>query len=62
VPKQTEAVAATVEERLAHLIVEHDVFIGDYRISDSDRSIIIKALRDRARWMAADTTSGEKRK
>ena len=56
-PKQTDA--ATVEERLADLIRVHEVYIGDYRVSDEDRATIAKALMDRARWKAADITSGE---
>jgi hypothetical protein len=58
VPKQSD----TIEGRLADLIVQHEVFIGDYRVSDDDRLLLVKALRDRARWMAADTKSGEKKK
>lgn len=56
-PQQSE----TVEGRLADLIETNEVYIGDYHVSGKDRGIIVKALRDRARWMAADVSSGERR-
>lgn len=58
-PKQAKE-AATVEGRLADLIEAEDVHIGVYHLSDNDRRVIVLALRDRARWMASDITSGER--
>ena len=57
-PKRGEA--ATVEGRLADLIEEGEVRIDGYRLSDNDRSIIVKCLRDRARWMASDIHADER--
>lgn len=52
----------TVEGRLAELIAEGEVLLNGYRLSGHDRAIIVKALLDRARWMASDITSGERRR
>lgn len=52
--------AGTTEGRLADLIEKGEVRLDDYLLSELDRTVIVKALRDRARWMAADIKSGEK--
>lgn len=54
--------AETIEGRLAELIAEGEVFVNGYRLSGGDCAIIVKALLDRARWMAVDIYSGEKGK
>jgi hypothetical protein len=58
--------ASTVEGRLADLIEGGVVTVyvpnteSAYRLSDDDRTLIVKTLRDRARWMASDIYSGER--
>jgi len=52
----------TVEGRLADLIEKFSVSIGhdSYSLSNEERTIIVKCLRERARWMASDIYSGER--
>jgi hypothetical protein len=58
---------SSVEAKLANRIADarEVIIIADddtaYRASDADCGVIIAALRDRARWMASDTRSGERK-
>lgn len=53
----------TVEGRLADLIenASSQVKINSCDISYEERMIIVKCLRERARWMASDIKSGERK-
>ena len=53
----------TIEGRLANLIEMHDVIIEglvDGYLSDNERTLIVKCLRERARWMSSDIYAGER--
>jgi hypothetical protein len=53
----------TVEGRLADMIEKTSVNLGhdSYSLSDEERMIVVKCLRERARWMASDIKSGERK-
>lgn len=50
----------TVEADLAGRIATCEVLVDGRPLDVHERTAIVKALLDRARWMAADITSGEK--
>ena len=54
--------AETIEGRLADLIEKFSVSIGhdSYSLSSEERAILVKCLRDRARWMASDIHADER--
>jgi hypothetical protein len=50
----------TVEGRLADLIERYGARIGHGDLSKEECAIIVKCLRERARWMASDIYAGER--
>lgn len=53
--------AGTVEGRLADMIEHADACsVAGYPLDAEECAVIVKALRDRARWMASDIRSGER--